>query len=291
MRLASSKLSVSLMWEFFISSGYIFLKITIFAVFRIVDCKYMKRILYILLFVFSPVLIQAQSHERADYAGAAGEKSLLYRGRLAPEYNFRFNGHCYAESKEFLPGSVMYNGRLYENVLLNIDAYADLLLARYVMITALARDYVDYTVIGGRRYVNLNYQGRCKDAPTGFCEELYTAGDLGFYSKITKRLDSDDGYHNGEDIGYYDPDYMEYVKTPTGDQKLHRYFYRIQKYYVVKDGRAVQVKSKRAFLKLFDRQTAAALRRWASEQKLDTVECPFEDYVKRLMAHLGEGAL
>ena len=251
----------------------------------------MKRILYILLFVFSPVLIQAQSHERADYAGAAGEKSLLYRGRLAPEYNFRFNGHCYAESKEFLPGSVMYNGRLYEDVLLNIDACADLLLTRYVMVSATARDYVDYAIIDGRRYVNLNYRGRCKDAPAGFFEELCTNGDLGFYSKITKRLDSDDGYHNGEDIGYYDPDYQEYVHTAAGDVKLHRYFYRIQKYYVVKDGRAVQVKSKRAFLKLFDRQTASALRRWASEQKLDRAECPFEDYVKRLMAHLGEGAL
>ena len=98
-------------------------------------CKYMKR--YILLSVL-PILITlspslfAQSAERAAYAEAAAEKALIYRGRLAPEYNFRCNGHCYVESKEFKRGSVMYNGRLYEDVLLNIDACSNLLLVKQV---------------------------------------------------------------------------------------------------------------------------------------------------------------
>lgn len=257
-------------------------------------CKYMKR--YILLSVL-PILITlspslfAQSAERAAYAEAAAEKALIYRGRLAPEYNFRCNGHCYVESKEFKRGSVMYNGRLYEDVLLNIDACSNLLLVKQVMCSATVRDYVDYAVIDGRRYVNLNYQGRCENAPEGFLEEICKGGGLGFYSKVTKRISSDDGYHNGEDIGYYDPDYLEYVTTPAGDMKVQRYFQYFKKYYVVKDGNAYMVRNRRAFLKLFDRHTASRLRHYANERDLYGQYSTLEDYVKALISHIEEEKL
>ena len=208
-------------------------------------------IIFIVLFsAGSREMMMAQTDEREIFREAAGMKSLIYRGTMAPEYNFRYNGHCYAQTQEFLEGYIMYNDRFYENVLLNIDASADLMLVRHMIAMSLVGDYVDYAVIGGQRYVNLEYKGRFKGAPHGFCKELFSSENIKFYSKVSKILSSDEGYHNGKDIGYEDPWYNEYVETPSGNLKVLKYFRYVVKYYVVHDSQAVQIRNKKSFLKL-----------------------------------------
>ena len=231
----------------------------------------------------------AQAREGEIYRQAAGVKSLIFRGRMAPEYKFGYNGHCYAEKKEFTLGSVMYNERLYENVLLNVDACADLLLVRSTMAMSTVRDYVDYALIGSDRYVNLNYNGRCQGAPEGFCKELCSGAGLTFYSKVSKKISTDEGYHNGKDIGYEDPDYSEYLSTPSGNVKVLRYFRFKERFYLVRDGKAVQILNRRSFLKQFDRHLASKMKHYASSHGLNAADVSLPDYVNGLLSYLEGG--
>ncbi len=222
--------------------------------------------------------------DNAAYMASAQEKSLLYRGRLAPEYRFQYNGHCYAASRDFKKGEVLYNGRLYTDVLLNIDAYKQLLVVKANLISATDPQYVEYAFIDGVKYVNLSFEGRIKDAPKGFCSSEFE-GDVSFYALVVKTLTSDDAYHNGADIGYTDPNYKEYVKVAGHDTRLNTYFAYSVKYYLVIDGRAVQVKTRAALLKLFDKPTAKAMRKYASKNQLNDAGVSFVDYAKRVLAY------
>ncbi|MGN1221018.1 MAG: hypothetical protein ACI4TU_08765 [Candidatus Cryptobacteroides sp.] len=243
--------------------------------------------LAICLILYSANLdLRAQAQEGEIYRQAAGVKSLIFRGRIAPEYKFGYNGHCYAEKKEFTLGSVMYNERLYENVLLNVDACADLLLVRNTMAMSTVRDYVDYALIGSDRYVNLNYNGRCQGAPEGFCKELCSGAGMTFYSKVSKKISTDEGYHNGKDIGYEDPDYSEYLSTPSGNVKVLRYFRFKERFYLVRDGKAVQILNRRSFLKQFDRHLASKLKHYASSHGLNAADVTLPDYACGLLSYL-----
>ena len=68
--------------------------------------------------------------EIREYRDTAGDRSILYRGRQAPRYNFRANGHPYWSSPEFRQGDILCEGNFYEDVTVNIDAAAQLALVR-----------------------------------------------------------------------------------------------------------------------------------------------------------------
>ena len=72
---------------------------------KLKDNQMILRSLVICLMLSSVSLnLLAQAQEGEIYRQAAGVKSLIFRGRMAPEYKFGYNGHCYAEKKEFTLG-------------------------------------------------------------------------------------------------------------------------------------------------------------------------------------------
>ena len=220
--------------------------------------------------------------DNAAYQDAAKERSILFRGMLAPEYKFKHNGTCYAESKQFQKGEILYNGRLYRDVDLNLDACSQMVVVRSGLITATDSKYVEYALIGDSRFVNLQFDGSIKDAPKGYCKQIHK-GPVSFYALITKTIEMDDGYHNGEDIGYDDPDYQEYTTVAGRQVRIPGYFAYGVKYYVVKDGAARQVRNKAAILKCFDKETAKSLRRYASKSGLNDAEVKVERYADEIL--------
>lgn len=239
----------------------------------------------------------ATSHRQYEdnrmYAEAAKEKSLLTRGVLAPEYEFLHNGTWYAETKEFKTGELLYNNRMYRGVKMNIDACKNLLVVNTGRITATDRNYVEYAVIGGEKYVNLQFGNKVKDAPEGFCKLIYS-GDVSFYSLVRKTLQSSPGYHNGDDIGYVDPDYKDAVQVGMRSVPVETFFSYSKRFYAVKDGVCYPVKSRRALLKLFDKTTAKKLRKYASSRNLDELGVSLEVYASSVLSYwrdeLREGA-
>ena len=168
------------------------------------------------------------------------ESASLFRGSLPKSYPFKYNGTFYWDGKHFEEGSVLYNGKLYENVFLNIDAYQGQLLVSPLKDSAPViafRDQVAWFTMGGRLFVNLRYLGY-SGAEEGFYEVMRD-GQVPLLSQVRKLLASDGNNHNGGSIGYDDPDYDEDVLT---------FFRKVQSFYALENGEAVKIR-KRNFLK------------------------------------------
>ena len=170
--------------------------------------------------------------------GTSENSASLFRGSLPRSYPFRYNGTFYWSEKDFREGSVFYNGKLYEHVFMNVDAYqGQLLVARESTGTPaiVFKDQVAWFTIGNRLFVNLRYLGYT-EAEEGFFEVIRD-GQVPLLSQVRKTLGSDSINHNGGVIGYYDPEY---------DRSVFAFFKKVEKFYVLENGKVVRV-SKRNF--------------------------------------------
>ena len=119
-----------------------------------------KRILVLLSALLLSVTAIGQDREESAYA-------TIFRGKLPGVYPYKFNGTYFWERKEFQRGDVMYNGKLYRGVSLNIDACEGELQVRPLeKATAVIvfRDQVAWFTMGPSLFVNLRYLG-WKEAP------------------------------------------------------------------------------------------------------------------------------
>ncbi len=202
------------------------------------------------LAVFAAILLSnaAYSQTYEEYAANAGGDMLLYRGSQAVQYRMAHNGNPYWYSSEFKEGNLVFNGKEYFNVRLNIDAVACQLLILHpngVSQITLSRNLVDSFTIDGLQYFNLKKQGY--DVAGGFYELIYSASDdMRIFRRIDKILQDDIRYHNqgsGDyEIGYYDPNYK---------RNVHPYFYNKESFLVMDKGKLTIAKSKKALVSLF----------------------------------------
>lgn len=190
----------------------------------------------------------AYSQTYGDYAAKAGENMLLYRGSQAVQYRKAHNGNPYWYSPEFKEGSLVYNGKEYFNVKLNIDAASGQLLILHpngVSQITLYRNLVESFTIDGKEYFNLRKQGH--DVQEGFYEMMLAAdGGIHIYRRIDKILQDDIRYHNqgsGDyEIGYYDPNYK---------RNVHPYFYNKESFLVIQPGKILTARNRKALASIF----------------------------------------
>ncbi|MBR5905103.1 MAG: TonB-dependent receptor plug domain-containing protein [Bacteroidales bacterium] len=178
------------------------------------------------------------------YGTVCAAQSPLFRGRVMPEYDFSFNGHYFWATPEFSPGTVCYDGTVYYDVPLNINAHTQEVLVKRSLVESpivLEPSLLPWFQLRGVYYVNLNLAG-VSDAPKGYFEIL-TDGNQTYYYQRQKLFAREPGNHNGvRGIGYEDPDYREEIIT---------YFHLKNCYYTVRKGMFKRVfpgKRKRAAL-------------------------------------------
>lgn len=194
----------------------------------------------------SPPVRAQVPDELQTYQDAAAERAILYRGKQASHYNFLANGNPYWASAAFETGDVTFEGNLYRDVQLNIDALAQRALVQIAsspFAIALPPTLTPTLTIGGRRFVGF---GPDEALPEGFYQIL-GQGPEHVYKRVDKVLNSAVGNHNGEDIGYLDEDYRS---------EIIRYF-AIRKTYYFRDreGNFSRIKNRRALIRKFpDRQ-------------------------------------
>jgi len=184
-----------------------------------------------------PVMgLVASAQNSAEYQAfmqASGYKSVLFRGKVAQSYSGTpHNGTYYWSSPEFKLGSIMYNGKLYEDVFLNIDANTKDVLVRSnqnSLPVALNRDYVDYFNIGDDRFINLQKSGY--PARIGFYQ-IIKDGDEPIYLYVSKSYMSSTDNVNGDEIGYVDENY---------NAKLFKYFGYEARYYMYRAGKLKKI--------------------------------------------------
>lgn len=148
------------------------------------------------------------------------QQSALYRGRVARQYSRNFNGTPYWDNSGFGRGNIVFNGKYYENVLLNVDAVlgeVNVKFADNAVAVSPDRNQVPFFTKGERSWVNLNYLG-VPDAREGFYEILYDGSESAVLKYVVKALHKDARDHRksiGYDDPYYNPDILSYYESTT----------------------------------------------------------------------------
>ncbi len=99
-----------------------------------------------------------QNSDYDKFVADAGELSNLYRGTAPIEYRFSYTGTYYAYTENYEKGNVLYNGRIYKDVLLNLNAHTDELQVKIPssqLILVLNKDFVQSFTIGVHNYINV----------------------------------------------------------------------------------------------------------------------------------------
>ena len=193
-----------------------------------------KRILLLTAALLGLATAAAAQDPESTYAG-------IFRGKLPAVYPYRFNGTYFWYDKTFREGEVMYNGRLYQDISLNVDACENELQVRPVDgISAMVvfRDQVAWFTMGDVLFVNLRYLG-WKDVPEGYYEVLRD-GETPLLRRVEKTLRFDSNGSGVLQIGYDDPGY---------DTTVPNYFHLRETFYALEKGQLKKV-NKRKLKKL-----------------------------------------
>ena len=229
--------------------------------------RHLAFVMAALLFAGLPRAVAQDDY--ALFSDRAGSASLLYRGHKAYEYALLYNGTYYLSSPEYLPGSVVYNGKFYRDILLNIDAARQDLIVRIgkgVSNKVLEREFVQECTIGGRRFLHLQYIYG-ETAPFGFWEVVYD-GKTKVLRRVIKRLEQDvDG--SKRDETHYEGVYR--------DNLYQTFIYTATYCYLQEDGTILPVRRRRDVFRLVDKSHRRELRRYIHEQESNG-QLPFDRF-------------
>ena len=157
----------------------------------------------------------------------------IFRGKLPGTYPYKYNGTYYWDRPEFQQGDVFYNGRLYRDISLNIDACEGELQVRpmeKVSAVVIFTDQVAWFTMGEKRFVNLRYLG-WKDAPEGFFE-VVRDGETPLLLQVEKSMHFDAASGGYSQIGYVDPDFSPQIPN---------FFMRKETFYALEKGQIVKI--------------------------------------------------
>jgi hypothetical protein len=181
--------------------------------------------------------------ELKAFQDAAGNGSVLFRGKQANAYERPANGNPYWSSTTFVPGEIVFEGRFYNDILVNIDAITGQVLVRKSdnpIAIALPKASVSSITTETSRFEWI------PDGTEGLPEGLYEVMGNGrekVYKHVSKRLQTSPQNMNGDPIGYSDPAYRSEVSD----------YYAISKSYYFKDrdGRFSRIRGRGALIRKF----------------------------------------
>ena len=207
--------------------------------------------------------------ELKAFEDAAGNGSVLFRGKQANAYERPANGNPYWSSTAFVPGEIVFEGRFYDDILVNIDAITGQVLVRKAdnpIAIALPRASVSSITTGNSRFewVPEGTEG----LPEGLYEVMGNAGEK-IYKHVAKRLQTSPQNMNGNPIGYNDPGYRSEVSD----------YYAITKTYYFKDrdGRFYRIRGRGALLRRFP-ERRSEIRKALSAAGYDVPDIDFDAY-------------
>ena len=223
--------------------------------------------------LFSSGILLAQD-ELDIFQEAAGDVSVLFRGKQATRYSFAYNGNPYWERPDFQSGDVLFEGNLYRNLLINVDAREQRVLVRkFSGVTAVSLTPLQTPsfTIGDRHFVGI---GPGEALEEGFYE-VFGTGDQRVYKHVEKILSEAVTDMNGTAIGYYDPGYRTDV---------YRYFALKTSYFFRNaDGEFSRIRSRGALLRKFPSDSRKEIRRAVKAAGIGSSKDQVDAYCKAVL--------
>ncbi|MDD2419746.1 MAG: hypothetical protein PHP33_05805 [Bacteroidales bacterium] len=178
------------------------------------------------------------SIEYAKYMENAKERAVLYRGATPMYYPFYFTGSYFAYSDEYLKGEVVYNGKRYYGVLLNLNSNLDQLYIYDMdngVNVVLNKDFVESFTMGENSFVNLNRNEISAGLQQGYYQVLWS----GAGTKLLKRIRKNYSEKIAQD------------GNTTSKNKVARSFVPEVEYYIIDDETAYEVRNLNSFRRIF----------------------------------------
>ncbi|MFY9364107.1 MAG: hypothetical protein WAP18_03285 [Bacteroidales bacterium] len=183
------------------------------------------------------------------YMQQSGGYAPLYNGQIPPAYKMLFEGTYYLESEEYQEGTVVYNGKFYTGLLLNLNAHLDELYIRmsgYYTSSILLKKLVTSFTLGDKEFVHITKEDQPSVPKEGFYRVLYAGTALTVLKKTNKLLSS---------------------VSAASDMKASHSFSESHYYYLLKDGIFYPVTRKASLLRALQDQRGP-LNRFIRENKL-----------------------
>lgn len=203
---------------------------------------------------------EEKKEESQSYSGPIDENMALFRGRVPTPYKFLHKGTYYAYKKEFIDGTLKYNGVEYQDILMNLNSHLD---EMYVMSKSSSRtivlnpDFFEFAHFDSGYYIYV----RNAQIADGYYEILYS-GKVSLYKKNIKVF--------SEKIG-------DYVDAQT-NSRIIRSFTSADLYYLKKDGKFYPIKKRSSIISLF-KSNRQEIRRFIRENNLNSREGKTIDYI------------
>lgn len=147
----------------------------------------MKKPVLLFMMLLASGLLSAQDDYKS-FMDSAGENSALFKGYTPMLYRFVHTGTYYAYEKSYLDGNVLYNGKKYRGVKLNLNSHLDELIVwdeKNNRNIQLNKSYVDTFTIGTRKFVNIRERDNSGLINPGYYQLLYDS-KVSVYKKIAK---------------------------------------------------------------------------------------------------------
>ncbi len=226
-------------------------------------------------FCCTGILLAQNESDYLKYAAKTDNVNVVYRGKQSQKYPFVYNGTYYWESPKFEKGSIEYNGKMYWNVYLNIDAFTDEIIIKHsgdMAALCLKDQFADSFIMGEKHFVNLGRRGY--DVPKGYYLELYS-GDAAVYKKVKKEF-SDDIRNANSSNG-----------DPNFNYQIFKLFSPVVTYYYIKDGNVTTINGKKAFGKMY-REQRREIRKYIKRSGLNE-EKNYDIFCVKLMNFIESG--
>lgn len=169
------------------------------------------------------------------FAGGACAQDFnipVFRGELAEKYNFPIDGTVYAYSDEFETGEVVFNGKLYSGLMMNLNAHRDELQVAIGSTgerMALRRELVGDFIVGKRKYTSLCGERAVKGLQQGYYQVLHRGDDM-LLKRIHKTVSD---------------------RIESFTRQTVKVFTTKHRYYLVKDGKVYTIKNESGLAKFY----------------------------------------
>ena len=166
----------------------------------------------------------------------------LYNGPSYFVYDAKSEDHPFFESRDWVRGSVNYNGQLYDGVMLKYDIVKDQLIMRHYEgegHISLQKDRVSFFALGKHQFYRYESgKGVGKDMKATFYQMLYAGKTRVLARRAKERL------------------------TKIENMRVIAQFFEKDHYYLLKNGADVGVKRKKALLELFPDRKKELKKYW-----------------------------
>ena len=178
--------------------------------------------------------IQAQDHTSVIryYMEQSSGFSPLFNGKLPPQYLMRHKGTYYLESDTFYRGNLVYNGKRYVDLALNLNAHSDELYIRmpqYNSSSVLLKDHVESFTLDQMEFVHL-VKEKCPGVPQeGYYQILFQGNQISVLKRTLKRMNS---------------------STTVNEMNVSHVFEEDIYYYILRNGKFHPVKRRSSLLRI-----------------------------------------